>query len=368
MARFVGSRTGHRQVPLPGNLGPNPLRRTHTGMLRTFFRISQNTAPGYIDWRFPATDSRQSGKRDGIFAPHTALWPYLGRFNHELPRYAGTIMTQSSAHINLKAPRSTTNNMAQMASALMGSCLVVLAVLTVGEAEAAPNNMTVLYMPVQDDPVIKLLSDVEPLITGEHLLDGWFDIPDRLFAVWTSCGQDHNAFYSKDVGAIVMCYEMHNFVTVLAVNLHSPDEAKLFEFYINNLLFIFLHELGQGIMHEWGSPDDWPSTTEDDDGVRGDSFAVYVMLREATQHRAVQYVLQLEALTQALADSGHVEGTDPTVEYFACMVYGKYPDSYDSLEMFLPPHHSDCSSRYDSLVSTWELLIEYRRANYEWNP
>ena len=262
----------------------------------------------------------------------------------------------------------TANKMAQMVPTLMGSCLVVLAVLTVGEAEAAPNNMTVLYMPVQDDPVIKLLSGVEPLITGEHLLDGWFDIPDRAFVVWTSCGQDHSAFYNKDVGAIVMCYEMHNFVVMLSVNLHSPDEAKMFEFYIDSLLFTFLHELGQSVMHEWSSPEDRSSTTEDDGEVWGDSFAMYAMLREAPQHRAVQHVLNLEALTQALADSEYTEGTDPIVEHFACMVYGKYPDSYDSLETFLPSHHSECSSRYYSLVSTWEFLIEQRQANHEWNP
>jgi len=159
---------------------------------------------------------------------------------------------------------------------------------------------------------------------------------------------------------------------VAAISAHPrvKDEprAKLratAEFALGNALFVFLHELGHGLIADLGLP---VLGREED---AADAFAVVTMLEMKTEftHR----VLTNAARSWMIADRRSRENGEPVIYYDAhgldlqrayniiCLMVGSDPDQFDDLakEVNLPEDRREtCIGDYSNASWSWKKALE----------
>lgn len=239
--------------------------------------------------------------------------------------------------------------------------------LLIGVAEATPNNMTILYMPVYFNDTINFTQTHEPTITAEEQLDGWFDVPDRLFIVWTSCGEDVHAVYGSIVGTIGLCYEAVKYLyqtwDIDEVGIRGQNQTS---YTTTNLKMIFLHELGHAVIKEWDLGEEFRMT---DAEYYADTFMLYMVLRDITPEDALALRSIWSMFMYYLEEDYYDSLFGLRYDELNCAIYGKYPELYDEPPPFLPvDHRSYCDSLYDDIVQTWDTVLEHRQLHYKWNP
>lgn len=201
-------------------------------------------------------------------------------------------------------------------------------------------------------------------------LDGMLVIPRSLRYVTAQCGAV-NAFYTKDKGAIVLCYELIDSLTKMGSALSkgaSDPKALTVEFVRNNLRFILLHESGHAMIDLL----DLPAVGREEDSV--DQLAAVLLMTHADHgesRNSIARVLQLSA-TWFKVNSAGAKNDDMRVfadehaldaqRYFnlLCFVYGSDPDNFRGIVDggSLPKERADrCPSESAKITRSWARLL-----------
>lgn len=201
-------------------------------------------------------------------------------------------------------------------------------------------------------------------------LDGMLVFPRPLRYVAAQCGMV-NAFYTKDKGAVVLCYELIDSITKMGSALAkgaSDPKALTVEFVRNNLRFILLHESGHALIDLL----DLPAVGREEDSV--DQLAAVLLLSNADKRESrneIARVLQLSA-TWFKVNAAGTKGDDVRVfadehaldaqRYFniLCFVYGRDPENFHGIvdQGLLPKERAvRCPSESAKITRSWSRLL-----------
>ena len=145
----------------------------------------------------------------------------------------------------------------------------------------------------------------------------------------------------------------------------SEESDPVADYFVGNLLFVFYHELGHGLIHKL----DLPVLGREEDAA--DQLATLMLMDAGTDSVGGEPVL-----TAALgwldswkkrdgeaADSDFWDEHSLDMQRYAnivCLVYGSDPDSYDNLikEWDLPADRAGrCPGDYDSAFASWNSVM-----------
>ena len=201
-------------------------------------------------------------------------------------------------------------------------------------------------------------------------LDGLFVTPRPLRYVATQCGTV-NAFYNKNLSAVVLCYEMIDSLTkmgaALAKGAHDP-KALTVEFVKDNLRFILLHESGHAMIDLL----DMPAVGREEDSVDQLSAVVLMTHTETSEtENDIARVVQLAA-TWFKVNSADTPNNDKSIfadehaldaqRYFnlLCFIYGRDPDHFRGIADggMLPKARADrCPEEAAKITRSWSRLM-----------
>ena len=146
----------------------------------------------------------------------------------------------------------------------------------------------------------------------------------------------------------------------------SEESDPVADYFVGNLLFIFYHELGHGLIHKL----DLPVLGREEDAA--DQIATLMLMDAGTDSVGGEPVL---TAAMGWLDSWHKrDGEADESDYFdehsldyqryaniVCLVYGSDPDNYGHLveEWDLPASRAErCPSDFSSAVLSWDSVME----------
>ncbi|MFQ6313011.1 DUF4344 domain-containing metallopeptidase [Lysobacter capsici] len=228
----------------------------------------------------------------------------------------------------------------------------------------SPRNPDLLpmYNMAREIDVLKQLPEV-------NQLDGWLTLPRPIHYIAAECGTV-NAFYAKDKGDIVLCYEMLEFLVrqgAAMTQANGGSTRDQLNYLMANLRFLMLHETGHALVDML----DLPSTGREEDAV--DQLATTLMLSFVSADESagdIAQKLQLAATFFIATDDGQHDMATYADEhsvgaqrYFnlQCMVYGHNPGKYLRIVTSgrLPEARAlRCEEESKQITRNWMRLIE----------
>jgi hypothetical protein len=146
----------------------------------------------------------------------------------------------------------------------------------------------------------------------------------------------------------------------------EEDSDPVGDYFVGNLLFVFYHELGHGVIHKL----DLPVLGREEDAA--DQLATLMLMDAGSD--AVGGEPVLTAALGWLDSWKKRDGEAETSDYFdehsldyqryaniVCLVYGSDPENYGNLveEWDLPADRAErCQGDYSSAVSSWDAVME----------
>ena len=190
--------------------------------------------------------------------------------------------------------------------------------------------MTVVYQPPKKperESIRSYLQENQMIERYSKVLSHMFQFPQAVNVVWTECGVVNAAWDGQ--GNIVMCYEMVEFLKGLFIK-RIKDPKQLTVAVTSALLFVFLHELGHGLITIYKLP----AVGREEDAA--DQLAGLVLI--ATGDSGVDVAMRGAQFFRLLALSGAKtpffdEHSLDAQRYYnlLCLVYGSNPDRLASL-------------------------------------
>lgn len=240
------------------------------------------------------------------------------------------------------------------------------------EAQSADGQIRVEYETAQT-PLYQLISEILQRDQGfeaeAEILSQLFVLPRDITLSFQECrtGLTYTAYYDPSESLIVLCYELlESFRRDFAAEEATAEEAPTLA--INAGKFVFLHELGHALIHDW----EIPVLGREEDAA--DQFAT-VLLSFGKEDRlrlawaaAVQLLLFSEQHPdQHLASDEH---SSPLQRFhsIACLGYGSSPEEYSDIpEDILPTEQRDqCVEEFQRTTRSWiQLLRSYIRPKPE---
>ena len=233
-----------------------------------------------------------------------------------------------------------------------------------------PDNgdFLVEYVDVQDSRYEKVneeMRDEKVLETASRDLNKNLALPYDITLRTTDCGQI-NAFYSDKDHSITVCYELMDFYYKLFKKAnYSDDEAG--QKMMDTMQFIFLHELGHGLIKAY----DLPVTGNEEDAA--DKLSSYINLNEMgdSGSRAAFAAAQAFDLQAQLQEGQQLpfydeHSLDQQRFYnILCQLYGSNPTKYEVLvtKNLLPQQRAArCPAEFQQNSRTWQTLLKnYRK-------
>jgi len=214
-----------------------------------------------------------------------------------------------------------------------------------------------------------------PEISG---IDGLLVIPRPLHYVAMQC-DTMNAFYSPKNSAIILCYEMIDYLQKIAKALSKDmDDPNTFitEFVRDNVRFIMLHETGHAFIHML----DIPAVGREEDSV--DQLATVLLLLGLGGQSKHDIARVLQLASAWFAVNSKIRST-PTASNFAdehsldeqryfnilCIAYGTDPTEYQNLvkKERLPRARAErCPTEAEKIRRSWDRLLSPHASPY-WN-
>lgn len=200
-------------------------------------------------------------------------------------------------------------------------------------------------------------------------LDGWLTLPRPINFIAAECGTV-NAFYAKDKGDVVLCYEMIDLLVrqgAAFVQANGGATRDQLDYLLANLRFLMLHETGHALIDML----DLPSTGREEDAV--DQLATTLMLSLVSADESssdIAQKLQLAATFFIATDDGQHDMATYADEhsvgaqrYFnlQCMIYGNNPGKYLRIVTTgrLPEARAlRCEDESKQITRNWMRLIE----------
>lgn len=213
-------------------------------------------------------------------------------------------------------------------------------------------------------------SFLENLVVG---LNATVALPYDIGVVAGQC-DEVNAFWSPDYKAIIICYELFEYLSdVFRTSVSSQDELD--SEVLGAVEFIFYHELGHALIDTFSIP----FTGREEDAV--DQFSSIILLSQGRATAALSGASFFLVSGQATVQSGislsemafwDEHSLDQQRFYdIVCLVYGSDPSTYDFLLKreakgfllsdptgYLPKERADrCTDEYKDISNSWGILI-----------
>ncbi len=199
-------------------------------------------------------------------------------------------------------------------------------------------------------------------------LNDSIELPFDVAVVAGEC-DEVNAFWAPSISAIIMCYELVNFLHEIFRGVTSSSQELQNAVY-GALEFIFYHELGHALISIYRIP----FTGREEDAV--DQFSTLILSGsdlgvEAALSGASFFYLMGEQYADELVFWGEHSLEQQRFYDIVCLVYGSNPSKYQHLVRqetkgflltnpsgYLPKQRADrCPSEYDSISHSWDTLI-----------
>lgn len=211
------------------------------------------------------------------------------------------------------------------------------------------------------ESIDRALKDGKVLEKAADKLNRTLSLPNDIVLRTKDCGQV-NAYYNPTDRSITFCYElMEHFFKLYKSAGDSDKQAN--ESMNDAITFVFLHELGHALIHNY----DLPVTANEEDAA--DRCSAYICIEELGDD-GVKAIL-------SAADAFQIESKNRTPDkrsmadehllqeqrFFnsLCMVYGSNTVKYSYIveKGYLPQARAKrCPSEYDKTASAWVKLLE----------
>lgn len=184
-----------------------------------------------------------------------------------------------------------------------------------------------------------------------------FRFPQAVNVVWTECGSANASWDGR--GNLLMCYEMAELLKSL-FSKRVKDRKQLAVAVMSSLMFVFLHELGHGLIAMY----DLPSRGREEDAA--DQLAGLVLIAAGDSGleiatRGAQF-FRLLSLPSSKIPFSDEHALDAQRYYnLLCLVYGSNPDRLESLvgRDKLPASRARrCPREYSKVATAWGSLLD----------
>ncbi|MEZ5306870.1 MAG: DUF4344 domain-containing metallopeptidase [Pyrinomonadaceae bacterium] len=186
-------------------------------------------------------------------------------------------------------------------------------------------------------------------------------LPNDITLRTKDCGEI-NAFYSPSDQSITFCYElMEYFFKLYKLDGSSDKEAN--ERMNKAITFVFLHELGHGLIDNY----ELPITGNEEDAA--DRCSAYICIEELGDDGVESIVAAAEAFAieskmskpdrSSMADEHLLQGQ--RFYNSLCMIYGSDPEKYAGLaeKGLLPQDRARrCPTEYERTARSWQELLK----------
>lgn len=183
-----------------------------------------------------------------------------------------------------------------------------------------------------------------------------------------------NAFWTSDFNAIVMCYELIEYLYEI-FRPETKSQQELDNAVLGAIEFIFYHELGHALIHIF----DIPFTGKEEDAV--DQFSTIVLLGtdagvESALSGASFFFISGQADSEGLTAKDLAFWGEHSLDQqrfynIVCLIYGSDPETYTNLIRqeskgflltkatgYLPKERADrCPSEYKAISKSWDTLL-----------
>ncbi|UZW60630.1 DUF4344 domain-containing metallopeptidase [Lysobacter enzymogenes] len=219
--------------------------------------------------------------------------------------------------------------------------------------------------------IYNMASEIDVLrnLPEVNQLDGWLTLPRPINFITAECGTI-NAFYARDKGDVVLCYEMLDMLVrqgAAIAQANGGSTRDQLKYLMANLRFLMLHETGHALVDML----DLPQTGREEDAV--DQLATTLMLSFVSADESegdIAQNLQLASNFFLLTDSGNHDMATYADEHsvgaqrffnLQCMIYGHDPGKYLRIVTSgrLPEARAlRCEDESKQITRNWMRLIE----------
>lgn len=217
-------------------------------------------------------------------------------------------------------------------------------------------------------------AEFERKIREEKLLEKAADtlnrsliLPYDIYLRKKDCGEA-NAHYDSEDHSITVCYELMEYYSRLFRNSES-SETEIDKKMFDAVRFVFLHELGHGLIDAYKIP----ITGSEEDAA--DRLSSYICLVQMGEDGVRATLAAADAFhIEAKQSAGNQAGKDYSDEHLLqeqrfyntlCMIYGSDTTKYEYFvsRKYLPEARAArCPNEYERMVQSWnELLQKWRR-------
>lgn len=267
-----------------------------------------------------------------------------------------------------------TNSLSIIINSMFSIAAVTVSVIAapIAQAQSADGQIRVEYEAAQTpfyQAVSETLQQDQGFEAEAEILSQLFVLPRDITLSFQECGTGltYTAYYAPSESLIVLCYELLESFRQDFASLESTAEEAV-DLAINAGKFVFLHELGHALIHDW----DLPVLGREEDAA--DQFATVLLsfggrdsLRLAWAAAVQLLLVSQQQPNQHLASDVH---SSPLQRFYsiACLSYGSSPEEYSDLpETILPTSQGDqCVGQSQQTIRNWIQLIQpYIRSQSE---
>ena len=215
-------------------------------------------------------------------------------------------------------------------------------------------HLTLVYAG-PDDEARKLIRSWGAFEQIVPQLDAALQLPHDIPITFKKCDEE-NAFYDAETATITMCDELVDFYATLFSEYEDKKDA-----IVGSLVSVFLHELGHGLIHQFGLP----AVGKEEDAV--DQLATVVLVASGE----VGNQMALDGAFSWVAE-GEAQGKDTTPFWdehslneqrfynMMCLIYGSDPDGFSEVitDKELPEERAEqCPDEYKAISTSWNKLL-----------
>ncbi|SDY18458.1 DUF4344 domain-containing metallopeptidase [Lysobacter enzymogenes] len=242
------------------------------------------------------------------------------------------------------------------------------------EEKADGTHFTYKYVSPRNPELLAMYNMASEIDILHHLpevnqLDGWLTLPRPINFITAECGTI-NAFYARDKGDVVLCYEMLDLLVrqgAAVVQANGGSTGDQLKYLMANLRFLMLHETGHALVDML----DLPQTGREEDAV--DQLATTLMLSLVSSDESdgdIAQNLQMASNFFLLTDGGNHDMATYADEHsvgaqrffnLQCMIYGHDPGKYLRIVTSgrLPEARAlRCQDESKQITRNWLRLIE----------
>jgi Putative metallopeptidase len=227
------------------------------------------------------------------------------------------------------------------------------------QTQAADGKIEVEYEPAQDEvyqSVSRALQRTQVFEKWSKYLSQLFILPRDITLSFQECGTG-SARYDAAKSQITLCYELLEEFRQDFESLRTREVNEAPTKAINAGTFVFLHELGHALSHDW----DLPVLGRSEDAA--DQFATVVLIvgkdnSTIAWAAATQLAINHRQAGQTAAWDEHSSQLQRLYN-IVCISYGNNPSAYPELpEIVLPTsRRSECVNESQQITRSWARLM-----------